>query len=166
MKIRSLAAILALGFTIPAFAYDQEDLRTLQLDKKCNGCDLSGANLRGMQLRGAELRWTNLSKANLNGVDLSKADLTGSDLSRARLSQTNFTSAKLQGVQFNGADLSSAEFQTADLRWSLMEHLNIDTDPQTLNMMTAQMEGTKFRNNRRCRSFPGTMSLNCIPDFR
>jgi len=166
MKLRTLAVILAMGIATPTYAYDLDDLRKLQVEKKCNGCDLEGANLRGMSLRGAQIRWSNLSNANLNDVDLSDADLIGSNLTRARLSQTRFNNAVLQGVQFNGTDLSSAEFRNTDLRWSLMEHLDIDTDPQSLNMMTAKMEGAKFRNKRRCRGFQGDIGMGCIPDFR
>lgn len=166
MNLSTLAAIVAIGVATTAHAYDPDDLRKLQIDKSCNGCDLEGANLHGMSLRGAQLRWTNLSNANLNNVDLSDADLIGSNLTRARLSQTRFNNAILQGVQFSGTDLSSAEFRNADLRWSLMEHLDIDTDPQSLDMMTAKMEGAKFRDQRRCRSFPGEIGMGCIPDFR
>ena len=62
--------------------------------------------------------------------------------------------------------MSSAEFRNADLRWSRMEHLDIDSDLQSLDLMTVKMEGTKFRNDRRCRSFPGEVGIGCIPDFR
>ncbi|MEH6470574.1 MAG: pentapeptide repeat-containing protein [Halopseudomonas sp.] len=166
MKLCSLAVALAITLATPAWAYDSDDLRKLQIDKKCNGCDLEGANLRGMSLRGAEIRWSNLSNANLNNVDLTDAELVGSDLTRARVSNTRFNGANMQGVQFKGTDLSSAQFRNTDLRWSLMEHLDIDSDPQSLDMMSAQMEGAKFRNDRRCSSFAGQVGMGCIPDFR
>ena len=166
MKYRSLAVALGIALASVSWAYDTDDLRKLQIDKKCNGCDLEGANLRGMSLRGAEIRWSNLTNANLNNVDLTDADLIGSDLTRARVSNARFNGANLQGVQFKDTDLSSAEFRNADLRWSLMEHLDIDNDPQSLDMMSAQMEGTKFRNDRRCGGFTGPIGMGCIPEFR
>ncbi len=166
MTPHSLAAVLAIALTTPALAYDADDLQKLRFDNKCNGCDLEGANLQGLSLRGAELRWSNLTNANLNNVDLEKADLTGSDLTRARISQTRFNGATLQGVQFKGAELSNASFGSADLRWSRMEHLDIDNDLSSLDLMTAQMEGARFRNNRRCSGYPGQAGIGCIPDFR
>ena len=158
-----LAAWLA---SSPALAYDDDDLRQLQFEKKCNGCDLSGANLQGMSLRGASIRWSNLSNANLNNADLEEANLTGSDLTRARLSQTRFSGATLQGVQFNNADLSSADFHSADLRWSKMEHLDIDNDLISLGLLTARMDGVRFRNDRRCAESQDGAGIGCIPDFR
>ncbi len=161
-----LASSLAISLANTAQAYDNDDLRKLRFEKRCNGCDLEGANLQAMSLRGAELRWSNLTNANLNNVDLDKADLTGSDLTRARVSQTRFNNAILQGVQFKDTDLSSATFRNADLRWSKMEHLDIDNDLMSLDLMTAKMEGARFRNKRRCGGFSGGVGMGCIPEFR
>lgn len=170
MKSIYLAAILSSSLAVllsgTAQAYDNDDLRKLRFEKKCNGCDLEGANLQGMSLRGAELRWSNLTNANLNNADLERADLTGSDLSNARISQTRFNSAILQGVTLTGTDISRASFRNADLRWSLMEHLDIDNDLMSLDLMTAKMEGARFRNKRRCGGFAGGLGTGCIPEFR
>jgi beta-lactamase regulating signal transducer with metallopeptidase domain len=72
----------------------------------CQGCDLSGANLRGRDF---------------HGVAWNMVDVNGADLSNA-----NFRGAKLTGVDFHGANLSGADFTGARLYMSDLHGANLD----------------------------------------
>lgn len=73
-------------------------LEQLYITRSCVGCDLSGANLKGIDLRGVDL-----TGANLRGADLRKADLRGAYLAKA-----NLTSAQIEGAILASTDLRYA----------------------------------------------------------
>ncbi|MFB2836500.1 pentapeptide repeat-containing protein [Floridanema evergladense] len=80
----------------PASAGNPEHLKQLINTNVCQGCDLSGvdlknANLSGADLSGANLNGADLSGANLNGANLSNADLTNANLMGVNLKATNLT---------------------------------------------------------------------------
>lgn len=51
-------------------------VKQLLVTKRCQGCDLGGADLSNANLAGADLREAELSNANLNGANLRGADLS------------------------------------------------------------------------------------------
>lgn len=68
-----------------------------------NGCNFSGARLKGADLSKTVMQFSNfsgadLSGANLSSSDLSDADLTGANLTGANISKTDFDGARMKGV--------------------------------------------------------------------
>lgn len=83
-----------------------EALFQLLEQRRCQGCDLAGADLVHAQLADADLSGARLQRANLGQARLDGARLGGADLS--------FTS--LQGASLRGADLRGARLEGTDLR--------------------------------------------------
>ena len=78
-----LALAIAIGTSVNGF--DKMDLQKLKSTKACEGCDLSGTNLREVELSGALLSYANLLDAELSGANLSFATLSHIDLRGADL---------------------------------------------------------------------------------
>ncbi|WP_415399017.1 pentapeptide repeat-containing protein [Synechococcus sp. W4D4] len=76
----------------------------------CPGCDLRGADLRGLMLNGIDLR-----EADLRGADLRQSNLEGADLTGA-----NLEGALLQDTRLSNADLSDANLSRANLSGAVM----------------------------------------------
>jgi hypothetical protein len=107
---------------------DPLQMRKTVLNRNCDDCDLSGANLTlGMlpyaslqraNLSGAYLLQTrmpysilegaNLSSASMRGVDLENAYLMNANLSGADLRRANLRGARLDGANLSGAKLGDA----------------------------------------------------------
>ncbi|MGA2224077.1 MAG: pentapeptide repeat-containing protein [Syntrophobacteraceae bacterium] len=90
------------------YAFDPNDLYTLQTTNMCPRCDLSGADLTGLAGQVTDLQMSNLSGANLNGVNLSNTDIDGANLSGANLSYANLTQADMCTSNLSGANLTGA----------------------------------------------------------
>ena len=98
VPVAVLFAVALLMIRHAAQAFDEISLKKLKALNGCEGCDLSGADLRGANftdadLKGANLHGANLSRANLSGANLSNADLFGANLSRADLTGADLTGA-------------------------------------------------------------------------
>ena len=65
-----------------------------ELDKDCNGCDLSRADLRLADLPEAELQNGNLTGADLSGIDLTGANLTHTTIEPRQLAKVYRCSAE------------------------------------------------------------------------
>ncbi len=85
-----------------------------QLAQKCNGCNLSGADLKEAVLVRAELEGADLSGADLRYANLRRARLAGANLNGARLNHANLPGADLRGCNLRNADLSGANLLLAD----------------------------------------------------
>ncbi len=124
----------------------------------CQGCDLSGADLRGrdfhgvawsmVEVNGANLSNANFRGANLTGVDFHGANLRGADFTGARVSVSD-----LHGANLDGANLTNARFTSSDLHGVSMQgtHLggaSIDmcdlhgTDLHAADSRGARIEGS------------------------
>ncbi|WP_228058225.1 pentapeptide repeat-containing protein [Nostoc sp. LEGE 12447] len=112
--------------TPPTLVTATSDLvQQLLSTRKCQGCNLRGANLDKADLNGvdlsnailidADLDETNLSNANLSGADLTDADLGKANLTGANLSKANFTKADLEDANLTNANVTDAIFTGADL---------------------------------------------------
>ena len=121
--------------SLPASASPSSDMDTTssvrQLAKNCNGCNLSGANLKEAMLVKAKLEGANLSKADLRYANLRRARLSGADLSGAKLNHANLPGADLRNCNLRGADLSGAnllltDFTGADLTGAIMNNTHIE----------------------------------------
>jgi uncharacterized protein YjbI with pentapeptide repeats len=120
-----LVCFLLVGAT--AFGFNKDHLKQLQDTNKCQGCDLSNANLSGASLRGA---W--LGMANLRGTDLSGADLR-------RL--------QARSVKLDGAKLNNADFRDADLYFATMSKANLEgADLRGAYLGNADLRGANLRN--------------------
>jgi len=86
-----------------------------QLAQKCNGCNLSGVDLKEATLVKAQLEGADLSRADLRYANLRRARLAGANLSGARLNHANLPGADLRNCNLTGADLSGANLLLADL---------------------------------------------------
>ena len=100
-----LLAIILCGNST-AIAFDETDVKKLEVLNVCEECDLSGARLKGAILRYADL----------SGADLSGADLSGANLKGAVLRYTDLTGADLTGADLGGANLRWADLRDANLR--------------------------------------------------
>ncbi len=89
----------------------QNALNQLQETGQCKGCNLSGADLRGINLTRVDL-----TAANLQGTDLRGADLRSSYLKSADLTHANLKGADLRGAYLENADLTEAKLKGANLK--------------------------------------------------
>ena len=102
-----------------------------QIAQKCNGCNLSGADLKEAMLVKAELEGADLSRADLRYANLRRARLAGANLSGALLNHANLPGADLRGCDLRGADLSGAnllltDFTGADLSGANLTNAHIE----------------------------------------
>jgi uncharacterized protein YjbI with pentapeptide repeats len=111
----AIAALSLICWGQIAQAADPAHLDQLRRTKKCPGCDLSYANLRGANLSGADLSGANLNVANLGGANLKGANLTGANLNLTNLTRTNLT----------GANLTQATLVFARLRHTIFDNANL-----------------------------------------
>ena len=84
--MKKLLLLISLLLATNAWAYNETDLMKLKTLNACEGCDLSGINLKGADLKTARLDRVNLSGADLSGANLSDTDLTTSNLRDVKLS--------------------------------------------------------------------------------
>ena len=110
-----LLAIILCGNST-AIAFDNIDLKKLEVLNACEECDLSGADLKGAILSGAGLKGAILRYADLSGADLSGADLSGANLKGVILRYTDLSGADLSGADLGGANLRYTDLSGADLR--------------------------------------------------
>lgn len=133
-----LVAITELGVllsSVPARAFNQDDLNILQQTGICAGCNLIEANLSGAILEGTDLsgaylfdailRGTDLRGASLSGARLEGASLSGADLEGANLSGANLQEAKLDYANLEGANLEGANLKGADLFGTILAGANL-----------------------------------------
>jgi uncharacterized protein YjbI with pentapeptide repeats len=111
----AIAALLLICWGQVAQAANPTDLDQLRRTKKCPGCDLSYANLRGANLSGADLTGANLNVANLGGANLKGANLTGANLNLTNLTRANLT----------GANLTQTSLVFARLRQTTLDNANL-----------------------------------------
>ncbi len=104
---------------------------------RCEGCDLSGANLYNADLRGVDLEG-----AKLNDAILANADLTGANLNGAVLKNADLTGANLSGAVLAGADLTNAVLINSDLTDADLTAANMEgADITGANVTEAQLTG-------------------------
>ncbi len=108
VAILGIAALGVLLMGSAGYAFDPNDLYTLQTTNMCPRCDLSDADLTGLAGQVTDLQMSNLSGANLNGVNLSNTDVDGANLSGANLSYANLTQTDLCTSNLSGANLTGA----------------------------------------------------------
>jgi uncharacterized protein YjbI with pentapeptide repeats len=111
----AIALVFLISSSYLAQAANPDHLKQLRRTKKCPGCDLSYANLRGRNLKGADLSGANLSSANLRGANLKEADLTGANLNLANLTGANLTGANLSQAKLVFSVLRNTTLDNVDL---------------------------------------------------
>jgi Pentapeptide repeats (8 copies) len=132
-----LTATLAL-VTVPAWsakADSAKDLQKLLTTNRCEGCDLSGANLIGIDLSNAQLQGAKLNAANLSG-----ADLSGANLSKVSAVGTSLMGANLRKATLVKASLIYANLAKAQLNDAILQ----GTDLQGANLVGADLNGAKI----------------------
>ena len=97
-----LLAIILCGNST-AIAFDETDLKKLEVLNVCEECDLSWADLKGAGLSGANLKGAVLKYTDLTGADLTGADLGGANLRWADLRDANLRDANLRGAKLGDA---------------------------------------------------------------
>jgi uncharacterized protein YjbI with pentapeptide repeats/beta-lactamase regulating signal transducer with metallopeptidase domain len=90
------------------------DVRSLL--QSCQGCDLSGKDLRNLDLHGLSLSGDDMSRVDLRGANLRGTRFEGVDLSGARLDGADLTDAEFSGsnvvnISWTGAILTNTKFQ-------------------------------------------------------
>lgn len=126
---------------------------SLQQNKACVNCDLSGASLKGLFLENV-----NLQNANLKGADLSGAKLKGANLSFAQLHKSQLQNADLEGVnlqstQLKEANLQYAKFFDANLKNANLQNANLQSasfsslgsDKRAANLENANLQGANLK---------------------
>ena len=98
MKKLLLISILLLVASANGWAYNETDLAKLKATNACEGCDLSGANLRG--------------------TDLTDANLTDVDLRFARLDDAKYCKTKMPCVQSSTFRALAGPLNDPVLRWT------------------------------------------------
>ena len=104
-------------FASNGWAYNETDLAKFKALNVCEGCDLSGANLRDIKPG-----WY----ATLSNADLSGADLSGADLKFADLDGANLTDAFLYGADLHRADLRDANLRGANFTATILTNAQLD----------------------------------------
>ena len=113
--------------------------------RRCEGCDLSGANLREANLWEANLQGANLQDASLFGAYLEGAILLGADLQGATLAGANLQRANLSNAYLQSANLQNANLQNASLRTANLQNANLQvTLLQGANFQFADLTGAKL----------------------
>ena len=136
MKQFLIIIFLSLGLTANTNAGEvANNIEKLKASRTCEGCNLQGADLRGLKLLRARLNGANLSTANLIGVQLGLADLSGANLSGADLSE-----ADLHHANLSGADLSNAYLEFTNLEYSNL----IGADLSGADLYYANLENADF----------------------
>ncbi len=102
-----------------------ENIRKLRGTRKCQQCDLSGADLRNFSLSEVDLQGANLSNANLSQVNLSEANLQSAilfetNLERAILQKANLEEANLEKANLKGANITDAKLGGTILTGTIM----------------------------------------------
>ena len=132
--MKQVLLCVALGMSLvpgSSIAWEAEALRQVKDSGRCEGCDLSGADLRWAAVYGAELGGApnlmygmldgaNLAGANLYGANLESVSLKGASLVRANLSWASLTGADLTGADFTGANMIGAVTTGATFCGTLM----------------------------------------------
>jgi uncharacterized protein YjbI with pentapeptide repeats len=115
--------------------------------KKCELCDLSGANLSGLNLTRANLAGANLRGANHEKTDFSAANLRGAKLQGANLKGAKLTDADLRGARLSGASLVGANLERVRLEraWLLKADLR-ETNLLGARLTGSTLEGADLRN--------------------
>jgi hypothetical protein len=113
---RAASTALALGLIAPPGALAAEGLLQLMEQRRCQGCDLAGADLVHAQLADVDLRGARLQRANLSQAKLDGARLNGADLS-----YTSLLGASLRGADLRGARLEGTDLRQADLSGTLLD---------------------------------------------
>jgi len=103
-----------------------ENVKILQGTRRCQQCDLGGADLRNFLLAEVDLQWANLSGANLSDVNLRKANLQNALLANANLSGANLKGANLEGANLTGANLAGAQLEGANLTGTNLTGTSLD----------------------------------------
>jgi tetratricopeptide (TPR) repeat protein len=107
---------LVVGLIAPPSAQASEELLQLMEQRRCQGCELAGADLVHAQLADVDLRGARLQRANLSQARLDGARLNGADLS-----YTSLLGASLRGADLRGARLEGTDLRQADLSGTLLD---------------------------------------------
>jgi tetratricopeptide (TPR) repeat protein len=115
--LSTAGAVLAQGRPPAAGAPPAGTEALIQLleQRRCQGCDLAGADLVHAQLSDADLSGARLMRANLG-----QARLDGARLDSADLSFTSLMGASLRGADLRGARLEGTDLRQADLSGALL----------------------------------------------
>lgn len=105
--------LLSLMICMNVSAFDVKDLKLLEEEGECPGCDLSDADLKGMDLTMSDLSDANLSHADLTNTLAHKADFTNADLSNALFVQSNVKGSKFIGATLKHVDFLKREYGKA-----------------------------------------------------
>ena len=137
------AAILFMATSPTVAIADGPLVKRLKIMKKCEYCDLSGADLRKIGLARA-----NLTGANLKGANFAGANLSGFNLRSAVLTGANLKGAKLRGADLRGARLDGAILTDTDLEGARLERAWIrKVDMRDANLKRARLDGATLQGS-------------------
>ena len=133
----------------------EKNIKRLEKEGYCWGCDLRGANLRyftwervnlaGSDLRGADLTGVILDYADLRGADLTGAKLIYASLWNSKLTDAILTKADLTEANLKGANLTRAKLIDADLTRAKLIDADLTGAVLTdANLTRADLKGTKI----------------------
>ncbi|NET59471.1 MAG: hypothetical protein F6K47_26005 [Symploca sp. SIO2E6] len=121
------------------------NISQLRKTRRCQQCNLSGADLRNFALSEVDLQWANLSNANLSQVNLSEANLQSAilfetNLEQAILQQVNLEEANLAKANLKGADITDAKLGGAILTGTIMPNGQVYGSKQQVTETTPSPE--------------------------
>lgn len=153
--------------------YDEAQLKQFISTRKCDGCNLSNADLShkwvdnislvGANLNGARFDFTEFDKSTLtrasiqnaifrfsvfDSTDFSHTDLKGSAIISTRFKRVNFAGSDFSNASLKGSTFSSVNFNNSNFTDAELSNAVFDYTIQMLevNMTHANLTGANFSN--------------------
>lgn len=145
--VTTICALILLMTPSIGVAADDQMLKRLRIMKKCELCNLAGADLRHISLARANLAGANLRGANLEGTNLTRANLRGAKLAGANLSGATLTNTDLRGARLTGANLAGADLTSARLERAWLQKVDLrGATLQKVRFAGATLQGADLRD--------------------
>jgi len=129
-----------------------------QDQQRCQGVNLSGADLSYLDLRSINFKHADLSNANLTGASMDKCQFFLTDLSNAVLDD-----ATLDGVQMKRANLEGASLRNCKFETQSSSHTTVTSNLEGANLKGAILEGSQMSHvNLRLAILKNANMQNCV----
>ena len=138
-------------------------MTTSSTDKlRCQGVNLSGADLSYLDLRSINFKYANLSGANLKGASMSECDFLLADLSGACLDDATMEGIQMKRTNLEGASMKDCKFECV-ARNNITEAASKTANLESAILKGVQLEGSQMSNvNLRLAILKGANMQNCV----
>ena len=140
--MKRLTILMAMLIATSGWAYDELDLIKFMATNTCEGCDLSGADLKNGEFSSAKL-----ARANLKGADLSQSNFSNAELEQANLEDTMLIMTDFSKAYLSKANLQNAYIYLTNFSFADLEEANLKNSiPNGANFSFAQLGGANLAN--------------------